>query len=475
MSGSSGPAPDERLPIAYVLTGWAENAVSILGLMLAGALANQRPSTPGWLTVGIWALLVLRFLSPIYAWLTTRFRVSEDGLWLSRGLLMRRTRYVAWDAVTTVQVDQPFSFRAAGLARISLLQGGEDATRLVMPGIRHSQADAIAAKVGDSRARRDPTPSTTANARQIIYAATYGDLLIASIIYGKFAVLGFAVALAALDWLQTWGAQDWAFTMATRSPLLAATVVAFLVFAVGAAATVIRYAGLQTHRRDDALTIAFGLFSRSQRVISPDGVEGVEVRQNFLELWSGRARLSVISVDSSDRLGTNLVLPSLRSALVEELADSVLSTAPKGGWRIERRRVAQPVLALALTTGIALAPVAILRPSLLIGAASFVVIFALVRWAGSAFSSGLRSEPESDLLAATSRWISRRDVLLHPKDVHVVSLMQVKPLRPLARVYYYAGRSRVLVARKFSNNDLQWLAHQSLQPSTRGIHRDRCL
>lgn len=468
MKDRTAPGLPRRLPLAFVLVDWAENALSIVALLVAGVLVHQRASSPEWLLPAMWTLLFLRFLSPIYTWVTLRFATSQDGLWYVRGVLLRRNRYVPWNEVSAVQVDQPFAFRIAGLTRLNLLQGGEDATRVSLQGITRGVCDEIVAHVRDAAA--DP-PNAHTEVPPIeskpLYEATNTDLLAASVIYGKFAVVGAALALGVVDQLQTWGGDDEAMRFVAQSPVIAALLVGLATMILGAIATVVRFAGLRTSRRGDDLFISFGLFSTRERLITSRAVAGIEVRQNLLEVLTGRARLSVLSRDSGARLGTNLVLPSLRIASVEKLTDRVFQLEGYGEWRPSSpAHVWKPFLALVVTSTMACVPVVLLRPAPLLGVAAYVGAFVVVQWGGKVLCSGLETSPDASGVTITTRWISRCAIAIRPEEVHVVSLTRLWGLPPLLRVHFYSGRPRALTARTFDSAELEMLVQGSLELST---------
>lgn len=469
-----------RLPLTFLVAEWGSGVWAMAGLVFATVVLGQLQSTPGWVTVAIGVLLALRLIEPCYSWATVRYAVDRTGACVTSGLLRRRSRRMDWSDVSAVQVDQPWAYRLMGLARVGILQGGEAATRLELVGIPVAVADQIAKQTDYMRTVGDappvePPPVAAVQVpmeHSVVYRASGADLLVASLMYGRFALVGAGIAAASVSALQTWGLQDDAARVAAASPVLAAAVVGVVVLLTGAIATAVRYAGLQTTIGDEVLTINYGRMATRERVIRSEAVVGVEVRRNVLELATGRARLSVLTRDSADRLGSNLVLPSLRAQVVNGIvAATFADRIDTGAVSLASRKSAMFMTAAAflftVTTagGVAAGAASFTDVPPLGIAAVFITVIATVAWSGRLVSSKLVFRDSPPTVLVTTIWMSDRQLLLAAAEVQVVSSMRAPLALEVAVVHYYAGAPRAIPVTRFPSRDLA--------ATTRGIIAQR--
>lgn len=471
MNASEGDGALERLPAVYLAVSWLENLPAMVGLVVAGSIAGQWTG-PSWVVRLIWLLFLLRILMPVFTWATFRYRVSEDLVCVSSGLFQRRTRSASWEQVSTVQLDCPWAYRPANVVRVALLQAGNVETSILIPCVRLEVADQMLALAEVPLARAavtsggtaddpkscqaspGPTPVADPDLVALIYKASMGDLLIASLIYGRFAVLGGAIAVAVFQELQTWGLDDEARRLAAGSPIAGGVLIAIVILGAGMFATVIRYAGLQTtSTRSGGIRIQYGMFSTRQRVLTPGAICGIELRRSPLELALGRVRLSIASTDSSDRLGSNLVLPSLSEEVAERIVASSFDVQRVGqDWRLPRGR--RPLLlslsAFLVTASVALASAwlsaVVFRSASWLAVLVMLSAFAFARSVGVVARTRLHFDVAGSTLSAITTWISARHLVVAAKYVHVVTTTKLRGFPTASRIHYYAGRARSLTA-----------------------------
>lgn len=464
---SDRPTPLRRLPIAYFGAVYAEHLFSIAGLTIGAILSTQQgvPWAGGWGWTIFTALLLAQIVRPAYVWTSVKFSFAADGIWASTGIVNRRTRFITWESVATVQVDAPWHYRIFQLSHVTLLQGGDEATRISLPGVGQalvSELVHLARPSPEATAHPDPFAE---RAPAPIYRSSIIDLLIASLVYGKFASLGAAAVLVMLDGLDRLKVIPAVSQIAVDNPFIVGSIIVLCITAAGALATVVQFAGLETAIDEGALVLRYGLFSTRERIVSADAIAGVEFRRNLLEIALGRVRLSLITTDSASRLGSNLVLPSLRQdAAARIIAESQLryivndsyETLPRG------RSLVMSVLTLGATSTAALiSSVFVLRAleaPLVYGIATLVVVFAGVHWFGSLVCARLQFDPAARLILVSTSYITIRQRILDPDFVHIVATMCLRNHPLIVRLHYYAGMPRVLAATHFEPTEVRQIA-----------------
>ncbi|WP_010079937.1 PH domain-containing protein, partial [Micrococcus luteus] len=295
-------------------------------------------------------------LGPVIRWRTARFHVSADGVQVDSGLLSRRFESLPWDLVTSVDHRQPWAFQLLGITEVTCTQTGEDGSRVRLDGLapadlaafqRHADAaaalgrsaqagssrveDIAASRVDDDGApadragaapadQADRAPTGQADAADaaapaaVVHRTTLADLLVLSLVYGQVLLLVPPVAFGLMELTDVLG-----LTERLESLLFSglgswptALLIVALAVVVGLTATVVKFHGFTVLATPEGrLRIRYGLVSTHERVITPGAVQGVVWHRNAAEQLLGRARLSVLTLDSAAQLGGNLVLPSM--------------------------------------------------------------------------------------------------------------------------------------------------------------------
>ncbi|QGQ20020.1 PH domain-containing protein [Cellulomonas sp. JZ18] len=473
--------PAQRLPRAYVGAAYLERVPVIVGLLGGGVLCLLRPDRwPGpWAWVVIGPLVVLRLAEPLYRMATVLWEASELDLRLTTGHVHRRTRTVPWSEVRALDVQVPWAYRPFGLARVVVGQTGDASAQLVLPAadagtqqrIKHlaqqGTRPAVAARepargpeAVDGREGVDITEAGDAGPGRLLYRATLADLLLATLVYGQFAVAGGAVAMSAWDLLDTAGLGDDAGRVFGAA---VGAAVVLLVVVVGFVVTVVRFAGFEVRTSAvGAVEIRFGSVARLERSVDRRAVAGVVLQQNLAEKLFGRVRLALLTTDSAVQLGANLVLPSLPPVVVARVLDDVLPDVPTSEVlaRIAERRLRSAVQ-VALVTAlpavlVALALRAASAPRALVVLGALAVLVAVVA-AGRLASSRLVVGPGASSVALWTSHVSDRVRVLRAEAVHVVSLTALLGLPLLVRAYYHAGMPRTLTAVRFRPSELESL------------------
>ena len=465
MTATTETSPrSRRLPASYFAASYAEHLLSITALVVAGLISRQHAESwvSGWAWVVIVLLLCTRIGDPIYTWSSLRFSFSSRGVWVSTGVLTRRTRFAPWDTIAAVEVDAPWCYRIFKMSRVTLLQGGEQPS-LALPAVDRMTAFELVELSRTRTTSTAPGPGGLAAAPRPVYRASVGDLLIASLIYGKFITLGATAAAVVLDGLEKVGLLPAVSQITAAGPVVVALAAAPCL-ALGALITVVRFAGLATTVREDAVVLSYGLFSTRERVVSASAVVGVELRRNLLEMALGRVRLSLITIDSAARLGSNLVLPSLREDVVARmLTGSFLSHIPSTACRpLPRRALVTAAVTLAGTCLVAataaLGAARALEAPPIYAIGGFVALFAALHWSGSTAGARLQCQVAAGAVTVTTLYGSFRQKVLKPRAIHLVGALGIGGQPLVVRLHYYAGRPRALTLVRFTDVQLQELA-----------------
>lgn len=342
----------------YVLARWITD-LPAMAIGLVGSLTwiAQWPAPWGPLVQALMLLWVASLvLGPVIRWRTARFHVSADGVQVDSGLLSRRSESLPWDLVTSVDHRQPWAFQLLGITEVTCTQTGEDGSRVRLDGLapadlaafqRHADAaaalgrsaqagssrveDIAASRVDDDGApadragaapadQADRAPTGQADAADaaapaaVVHRTTLADLLVLSLVYGQVLLLVPPVAFGLMELTDVLG-----LTERLESLLFSglgswptALLIVALAVVVGLVATVVKFHGFTVLATPEGrLRIRYGLVSTHERVITPGAVQGVVWHRNAAEQLLGRARLSVLTLDSAAQLGGNLVLPSM--------------------------------------------------------------------------------------------------------------------------------------------------------------------
>lgn len=333
-------------------------ALGLAGTLLWISTWDQPWRTLFQVLVGLWVASLI--LGPWIRWATVRFTVSTQGVQVDSGLIFRRSEFLPWDLVTSIDDRQPWNLRMFGLTEVVCAQTGEDGSRVTLEALRPEQVEVLrrlserstgAHHLGAPAPQAErPAPEPviepdshgqTATEERLVYRTTVRDLLLMSLIYGQVLVLVPPLAFGLLEVAELFG-----LSRALEDSLVSGlgswpTAVLIVLIAVGAglAATVLKYHDFTVHALPGGrLRIRYGLLSTHQRLISPGAVQGVVWQRNAVEQLTGRVRLSALTLDSSSQLGGNLVLPSVPRAVAEHIVTEHLPDFAASSTALSRGR-----------------------------------------------------------------------------------------------------------------------------------------
>lgn len=441
--------------VADYLTHLPATAVIVAGLWAFGSRTDGLlGSVLTALSVGY---LVLAAAEPVFRQATHCYEATQSALRHDMGLVERRRRDFPWRSIAAVNIERPWAHRLLGLHRLTLVQAGDESTRVVLRGVTRPTVDLVLARLEAALpAGQPPVPAPARQDNRTIYAASTTELVLMSFVYGQVLILAAAGAASLWEVLEAVGLLAPLGSAAGLLPLWAQIGVAAGAAAlIGVGATVVRFFGFRASVDDRGrLSIRFGLLESQERRIDPGAVEGVVVHRNLLEQWGGRARLALLTTDSAAQLRSNLVLPSLPVDIVRAISkeffpelvatDSLLEQRPR---RVRALLVSLGLLGVPVGVGLGLDRWTTLPLwAVLVAALTVLSAGSLL---GTAFTTRFSSEDGRGLTHTTKKFAAERQTTLRSRAVGQVAA--VGWLRPRPRYLWvslgaYAGRPLRFVA-----------------------------
>ena len=478
-------AANRRLPKAYLGASYLAHGVATLG-SLAGALVFlANPDIwPGRLAVAVFAaFFLLRVIDPLYEWATTRMTITTHDFRVTSGLLHRRTRSIRWSAVHSIETTAPWAYRLFGLVRVRIAQGGDGSTQVTLAGITTQFRDEILAHspVPDSGSQDEASGSQSREAEspagrreidaspdprgELVYRASVGDLVVASILFGRFAVVAIAIAFALFEQLDNFGLLGILDALNGVGVAGLSTIVAIAIVGLGVAGSVVRFSRLQVRITGlGGIAVSYGLIETNDRVIDSAGVTGVVLQRNALEMILGRVRLGLLTTDTSQQFGSNLLLPSLPRNTVKTILDAGFrDRVPAETLASRRGHPVRSIIAFSAVTSVAAGAgwwMHGLGMPLGLAAVGALALWAIIATSARPFVTTLRYDVDAQHVALRTSFIKERDVYLDSLSIHLVTSTAVRNRSRFATVHYYAGEPHQRGSVWFSEANLDALQAQ---------------
>lgn len=507
--GRFGNSP--RLILARYLADLPSLAIGIVGTVVWISTWEQP-----WRTVGQILMGLSIFMLAVGPWVrvfTVRYTVSGQGVQVDSGLLTRRSEFLPWDLVNSVDERQSWSYRVFGLTEVICAQTGEDGSRITLEALDvqrlalfqgfavHAGAQQVKSSlVPVTEAPDEPTAETEGGSlnppedtgatppqahplgvggpapisERLVYRTRPVDLVLLSLIYGQVILLVPPLVFGLLETVESLGlaqALEDAFSTGLGSlPTLVLIVLAIL--SAGVAATVLKYHDFTVHAlADGRLRIRYGLFSTHQRIINPAAVQGVVWQRNAVEQLTGRVRLSVLTLDSSSQLGANLVLPSLPHAMAAQLVQdhlpryrSSIQCVSGGVWLLTWN-----VVAAVLLTGVVVSTwtlsIEVLHFSKGWSIPICLLTLGLAIWTGGILRTAISADESVSLFIARRVLLSERVTVIQAARLHGVTALygpfrdRDHPRAWLPTVHYFSGSPRRLTGLRVNSRSLAVVQH----------------
>ena len=345
-------------PVALVaaLIDSVKDTVALILAMLAIALPNRdAPIVLTIIGVVIALLVACMLVFPVLRWLTTRYRLDENGVTQRSGMLNRKRTTISYDHIHAISSSSPIYMRpfqvvtlditAAGGESGITLRGVPSSVQLELEVARQASgtpagpAPAVAAGTRETGGQgwcAGPVPAAAAEDEvrvpdghpiiegELVFRASVRDILLFAVtdlglfaalivVYGFIEQLCDVVPEAMMD-----NAQDSVVRFATGSVVAFIGTVA-VVFAVLVGASIIgsllRFHGFEVWRRGGDLVVVRGAFTRRITTIAVDRIQTVAIRRTLirraLHLCSVRLGLGAVATaegEDADSTGAD-VLP----------------------------------------------------------------------------------------------------------------------------------------------------------------------
>lgn len=487
----------QRLPASYLAASYLAHGLSTIGSVIAVVVFLLNPNVwPGpWIVVIFAAIFVFRMVEPLYERGMTRVLITARDISVTTGLMNRRTRTIRWKAVRTIDSSAPWAHRLFGLVKVEIAQGGDLSTRVTLAGITREMRDEILAHspvpdtgdldeepvaepegstAADGRPREDaavadlaarpeasaptqtPTPKTGGD---LLYRASLGDLVFASILFGRFAVIGVAIAFALFEQLQNLGMLGLLMSLQGVGAVGFAGFIALMIIGIGVAASVVRYARLEVRRlAGGGISIAYGLVETRERTIDAAAISGVVLHRNPLEMILGRVRLALLTADTGQLQGGNLLLPSLPRRTVERiLADGFAGRVPATTLASRRRLPLRSTVLFTVVTGAALAAGWWLHSvglSLGLAILAGLALWGLVLLTLRPLLTRVGFDDAARIATLHTLLVAEREIHLDALAVHFVTDTAFLGRTRAVTVHYFAGEPRQRSSLRFSEREI---------------------
>lgn len=321
----------------------------ILPALLGGASMARHHFGRG-VTWGLLILAVPALLFAVAEYLSFRYRLSGDRLFLNSGVLSRRRRVVPLARVQNVDLRENVVQRLFGVAElrvetaggdpdeaITLLLGRAEATALRADLLaRRADAEQEAADAG-SPAASDGRVLARLSPRDLVLAGLTGNEagIILALLVGALELvsrLPVALPLSRVDPRIIFPELSRAGTILVSTGLLLALLfVAVLLSITGA---LVSYAGFTLERRGSELRKRFGLLDRREVTVPLARVQALRIEESWIRRWLGFAALRIetagVGPGESRRGGAEAFLPLVRTRDIPHVARAVFGDIQVG-------------------------------------------------------------------------------------------------------------------------------------------------
>jgi putative membrane protein len=335
---------DRRMLLIHPIQEIPRALPALLAAFVAG---NGSGSGLIWIAVALVITLGFAFSR----WFTTRYRVTEDRVEVSSGLVRRRVRAVSRDRIRTVDVTARAMHRLLGLARVEVGTGRSDRDEgggVRLDGLTAAEAAALRAELlhrPPQAPTADAVPGAPAPAAAQEPEIELARLDSSWVRYAPFTLSGVVSVGVVLGFLlnvaneahfdpQNWGpARHLADSLGHAPVVLAALALLVLALAAVVVASTVGYALAfwdfrLTRHPGGTLHVTRGLITTRATTIEERRLHGAEVSEPLLLRMVGGARLIAIAtglrVGRGAERGGSLLVPPAPRAEVQRVAVDVI-------------------------------------------------------------------------------------------------------------------------------------------------------
>jgi putative membrane protein len=356
-----------RLSPRSLIVRPAIDLLRLLPVLLGVLYLRSRGGSASYWGLGFAALAIV---SSIVRWFTTRYRITEERVYLRRGLLNQKILSVARDRVRSVDLTAHLPYRILGLSRVSIGTGRNDrreGENFRLDALTRTDAEALRARLlawpaaagavmraagdtgsvtaGNAAAMAPRQPASPAAAETEIARLRLGWIRFAPLTLTGMVIVGVLlgfllqfndaaqVNLAASGPVRRLSGDLGGLPLAGRI-LAVAVAVAFCLVLISTAGYVALFWNFRlTRLAGGTLRVTRGLLSTRATTIDAQRLRGIEISEPLLLRAAGGARAIAITtglrVGHGAERGGSLILPPAPRAAVRAAAAGVLG-APGG-------------------------------------------------------------------------------------------------------------------------------------------------
>lgn len=268
------------------------------------------------------AVIALVLLYTYFAWRATAYAVTDQAVWLRKGIFFRSQRHVRFERIQAVNLVHPLLGRIFGLGRLTVEAAGGAGSNLAVEylttdRLTELRADILARAAG-VKAPASPSPQDQATPYQPpvveapetpLYAVTTGTLVGSLLLSVSSLVLLIVVAAAIVGGVILWRLAGPAAL--SLLGVLVPVLIAVFVVAWGSFAGEFNFRAAVS---PDGIRIRRGLVESRAETVPPRRLHGVRVSQPFFWRPLGWYRVTVtqaarIGGQESSSGATNVLLP----------------------------------------------------------------------------------------------------------------------------------------------------------------------
>ncbi|WP_067431709.1 PH domain-containing protein [Nocardioides jensenii] len=375
LPGAPVEADWQRLDRRSMLVGPLKTLRQFLVPMLAGliGLGTQQPQ---WLLFAAPVVVGGAVAIGVLPWVTTRFRVADDHLVVTRGLINRTRLTAPLERIRSVDLEAPLLHRLLSIEKVEIGTGVDD-TMIELDSLSKVQAEELrgflltraASMPADDAASPAPTGADPAPGSAPLSSADLARFERSWVRFAPFSLGRLVIALGALGGLSQFvGDVDVSIDQSDVQRIESALLLIVVALVVGGlvvwtllsmAAYAVQWWGLRLFREHGNLRLTRGLFTTSSTTIEEARVRGVRLRETALLRLVGGAELHTL-VTGLDESVYAVLPPSPAAAATRVGADILGDEAPliarlvRHGGRARRRchlrgvRLLAPAVVVAL-------------------------------------------------------------------------------------------------------------------------------